>query len=231
MLPVYSSRWRDTFLYGQVKTEMSLGNSPIRPYLSMRMIADTRGRVEHAALGPQYLSENSAILGVGLATQQWRRIVAWGEAGQSFSFRGDTAGSSRPDFRGGVSYARIWGRGLGSEAPGFFYETNADGVFVSRFDNTLLGYSQNRGGYTLPGLGRLRTQVLWNGNLTVDAKRQPWANIVELGPGVRLRFDGMPPALTFSVNAVRGRYLIKANNPYPLNFTDIRAGVWYAFVR
>ena len=49
----------------------------------------------------------------------------------------------------GVSWAHGWGQlDVLRIAPGFFAETNADEVFVSRFGNDFLTYSQTRLGYT-----------------------------------------------------------------------------------
>jgi hypothetical protein len=77
-------------------------------------------------------------------------------------------------------------------------------------------------------LGALQTQFYWNFNLTVDQKRQPWANFWETGPGLRFRHAAMPPSLYFTVNFLRGNYTV-AGDPYGPTFNDLRAGFWYAF--
>ncbi len=68
--PFYSTRWHDTFGYGQVKTAMKLGSLPIRPYISMRFVGDARGTTGATLSNPtpQYLSESSFIFGAGIAT-------------------------------------------------------------------------------------------------------------------------------------------------------------------
>ena len=74
IFPFFSTRWHDLFGYGQVKTELKLGRLPIRPYVSVRFIGDTRQTIG-STLGnafPQYLSETSFIVGAGLATLPWR---------------------------------------------------------------------------------------------------------------------------------------------------------------
>jgi hypothetical protein len=78
-------------------------------------------------------------------------------------------------------------------------------------------------------LDSFHAQFYWNANATVDATGQYWANYVETGPGVRFRFEGMPTSLLFSVNALRGAYLINQGNPRGPNFNDVRVGIWYAF--
>ena len=103
-----------------------------------------------------------------------------------------------------------------------------DAVFVSRFNNDVMLYSQSRGGYTF-GSGGFRGQLFWNANLTVDDQRQYWANFVETGPGLRFTASFLPPSMYFTVSALRGAYLVNAGNPRGPNFNDIRAGVWYAF--
>jgi hypothetical protein len=135
------------------------------------------------------------------------------------------------DYRGGVSFARGKGELLGGEASGWFAQTQDDGVFVSRFGNDFLAYSQNQAGYTLPAHGGLRAQVYWNGNITADVRRQYWANFVEHGPGVRLRWDALSPSLVFSVNVLRGAYLRSAESPLGPSYSDVRAGFWYAFTK
>ena len=137
-----------------------------------------------------------------------------------------------PDYRGGVSFAKGFGHLLARSGHGSFAETDADLVFVSRFAHDTLVYSQNRAGYTLRGLetfAGFHPQVYWNANLTTDVQRQYWANYAETGPGLRFRFEGSPVPLLFSVNAVRGAYMINQGNPRGPNFNDVRIGVWYAF--
>jgi hypothetical protein len=116
---------------------------------------------------------------------------------------------------------------LKSKTGGLFFETNDDAIFVSRFDNDFLLYSQNRFGYT-PSLGAFQSQFYWNFNLTMDQKREPWANFFETGPGVRFRVAAMPSSLFLTVNYMRGNYTV-TGDPYGPTFKDFRAGFWYAF--
>jgi hypothetical protein len=121
----------------------------------------------------------------------------------------------------------------GSHGP--FAETNDDAVYVRRFEKDTLFYSQNRTGYTLrqpeTGLGGLHAQVYWNWNVTTDAKNLYWANYFETGPGVRFQVAGRAAPLLFSLNQLKGVYLVNAGNPRRPNFQDLRIGVWYAFSR
>jgi len=218
--PTISTRWRDTFMYAQAKTELRLA-FPVHPYVSLRFIGDARGAVRLGAnISPQNLSESSVILGLGLASTPWRGLMAWFEAGEALRYvipHGDT-GRALPDYRGGISYAKTL-RGPNR----LFAETNDDGVFISRFGNDSLLYSQNRTGRTFGE----NVQVYWNWNATVDATGEYWANTVETGPGVRFRLN----PLQFTVNFLRGAYLVNLGNPYHPNFNDVRIGVWYAFTR
>lgn len=225
VMPFYSSRWRNGFTYGQVKTEFKARRS-VRPYLSMRFVGDARGSVKQPYA--QYLSETAFILGAGIATPVYRGLMGWGEACAAVSYlhRADQTGRMRPDYRGGVSYTRARGHFLGAETPGPFYENHEDGVFVSRFNNTVLFYTQNKIGYT-----RGSAQIYWNVNLTTDAKGQYWENFAETGPGVRCRWAGLPPAMAVSLDLVRGFYTINEGNPRRPNYFDVRAGLWYAFTR
>lgn len=228
ILPFYSSRWKDTFTYGQLKTEIRLPFlHGLRPYASLRLIGNLRGSIQRPGeVYPQYLSESAVIPAVGIATPVHKGLMAWAEAGYAMSYltRRDNQPQQRADYRGGVSFSRGFGRLLGAGSSGLFFENHEDGVFVSRFNNSVILYSQNKLGFTYRKL-----QLYWNGNLTADPKRQYWANFVETGPGLRFRAPFMPPALVFSVDVLRGQYLIRQGNPNPMRFHDVRAGFWYAF--
>jgi Tfp pilus assembly protein PilF len=218
MFPTISTRWRDTFVYAQAKTELQVA-FPVHPYVSLRFIGDARGAVRLGAdISPQNLSESSVIAGIGLVSTPWRGLMSWFEAGEALRYvipHGET-GRALPDYRGGVSYAKAL-RGPHR----LFAESNDDGVFISRFGNDSLLYSQNRTGRTFGE----NLQVYWNWNATVDATGEYWANTVETGPGVRFRLN----PLQFTVNFLRGAYLVNQSNPYRPNFNDVRIGVWYAF--
>jgi tetratricopeptide (TPR) repeat protein len=237
IFPFFSTRWHDAFGYGQIKTELKLGRIPLRPYLSIRLDGDIRQTVAPplAESNPQYLSETSFIFAAGLATLPWHGATGWFEAGEAVKYlpsRTDV-GAMLPDYRGGVSYSKGFGH-LMNGSQGFYSEANVDGVFVSRFQNDMLLYSQNRTGYTLPaaeGAGGLQAQLYWNANFTTDRLHQYWANFVETGPGLRFRFRDLPKSMLFSVNFVRGVYTVNLDNPRRPNYFDLRIGVWYAFTR
>ena len=236
IFPFFSSRWHDVFGYGQIKTELKLGRFPIRPYVSVRLDGDIRGTIGPTIGGTaaQYLSESSFIFGLGVATLPWRGITGWFEAGEAVNYlpgRSDE-GTMIPDFRGGISYAKGFGHLLNS-SKGLFLETNDDMVFVSRFQDDMIYYSQNRSGYTFAsseGFGGLQPQLYWNANINADRLHQYWANTVETGPGLRFRFHDFPRAL-FSVNFMRGVYTNNLDNPRRPNYFDLRVGLWYAFTR
>ncbi len=233
--PFYSSRWNDAFGYAQVKTELRLGHLPIRPYISARFVGDLRGTTG-STLGnpaPQYLSETSFIFGVGVTTAPIHGVVGWFEAGEAVKYLTNRAdvGAMIPDYRGGIAYAKGFGHLLGG-GHGLFFESNEDGVFVSRFQNDMLAYSQNRAGYTFAqteSAALLQAQIYFNFNGTADRLRQYWANYVESGPGVRFRLRNFPKGMLFSVNFLRGAYTVNEDNPRRPNFFDLRAGFWYAF--
>jgi Tfp pilus assembly protein PilF len=225
--PTFSTRWHDLFAYSQVKTELRLRRfSWLRPYSSVRFVGDTHS-AERPALGwaPQYLSEHSTILALGVATAPWHGPTAWFEAGEAVRFHPAPADLGRivPDYRGGLSFAKGLGHLLAPGQHGAFAETTDDIVYVRRFDKDTLIYSQNRTGYTF----RRHMQMYWNWNLTTDVKRQYWANSLETGPGVRLRVG----AILFSVDTLRGAYLVNAGNPHGPFYNDLRIGAWYAFTR
>ena len=232
VFPFYSSRWKDMFTYGQAKTEIRIGKLPFRPYISARFIGDTRGETV-VNVQPQYLSESSVILGVGASTPAWHGLNGWFEAGEAMKYLGSRkdVGAMVPDYRGGLSFARGFGQLLNGSSGGVFAETNDDGVYISRFNNDMLLYSQNRVGVTMRPNETLgfQAQFYWNANITLDQRGEYWANTVEVGPGVRFRFSGLPQSLLFSVNALRGGYLIRDGAAARPAYYDLRAGFWYAF--
>jgi hypothetical protein len=234
IFPSYSSRWRDVFTYGQLKADFKLGALPLRAYASSRFIGDTRTAMGDAP--PQYLSESSVILGVGLATDYWHGLMLWGEAGSAINYLGNRRGAPpmAPDYRGGLAFYRGFGRLIGAPVRGAFFETNGDGVFVSRFQNDVVLNTQNRLGLTLPAadsLGGLETQLYWNANASTDLRRQYWSNVVETGPGLRFRWKVLPPSWLFSVSFLRGAHTRNIGNPRGPNFFDLRIGIWYSLVR
>ncbi|HEY7338361.1 MAG TPA: tetratricopeptide repeat protein [Bryobacteraceae bacterium] len=233
--PIYSTRWHDAFGYAQIKTEARLSFLPLRPYVSLRFVGDLRGSIQ-TAFGPQFLSDRTAILAAGLATIPWHNLTGWFEAGEALFFRQSPAerGRLKPDYRGGVSYGKGFGHLLASGSHGRFFESNIDGVFVSRFSDDSLLYTQNRAGYTLrsaEGFGGFHIQALWNANLTADAQRQYWANFVETGPGMRFRLDSLPASPMVSISYMHGAYLVNEGNPRRPNYNELRIGVWYAITR
>ena len=233
--PMFSTRWHDLFGYAQTKTELRFPHWWLHPYGSVRFVGDTHGAIDVAgSIAPQYLSERSVILAIGVATVPWHGATGWFEAGESMRYDPTVADPGRlvPDYRGGVTYAKGFGNLLNRGMHGFFAETNDDGIFVSRFSNDSLLYSQNRTGYTFKQMeagGFFHPQLYWNLNATVDALGEYWANYVETGPGVRFQFHSLKPGMLFSVNFLRGAYLVNAGNPRGPNFNDLRIGVWYAF--
>jgi Tfp pilus assembly protein PilF len=206
--PVFSSRWHDVFGYGQLKTDLNIGLW-FRPYVSVRFIGDMRKTI--GALSPLQLSENSFILAAGVATQPWRGIVGWGEAGTAINY---VNRSVLPDYRGGISFVRSVRAG----GTRWFAATTADALYISRFNHDGLLYSQTRAGYGM---------WYWNFNFTVDVRREDWANFWETGPGVRVP---IAESLYVTFNGLRGRYLL-TNPSRPAAFNDFRAGFWYAFTR
>ena len=243
-LPMYSSHWDAMFMYSQAKLDILRWKKwGIQPYLSLRWVGDSRTcpMLVDCKGGPgPMLSDSAIIAAAGFNRFLTPHLFVWGEAGRAFSYAGNNpylnnnpaAGSGQADYRGGASYLRGWGTAANNGESGWFTETQADGVYVSRYDHDTLLYAQARRGYTLPDLpGRLRVQPMWNLNWTVDARRQWWGNYIETGPGVRFRWAALPPSLSFRTDFLRGAYLVQQDNPHPQFYWDLRASLWYAITR
>ena len=149
------------------------------------------------------LSESSIIGAVGVATEPRHGANAWFEAGSALDYH---TGHITSDYRGGVH--------VGRRLP--YVKTELDALYLSRYDHDFLLYSQSRLGFN---------KLYWNVNLTLDTKRQDWANFVETGPGVRLP---LRESMYVTFNALRGRYLID-NPARRATYDDVRAGLWYSF--
>jgi tetratricopeptide (TPR) repeat protein len=229
IFPTFSTRWHDAFGYAQVKTELRMPHWFLRPYVSARFVGDTTGAANVPNLGPQYLSERSVILGIGVTTPTLHGATEWFEAGESLRYSPTLQDPGRvvPDYRGGVSFAKGIGSVLAPGKHGLFAETNDDGLYVSRFGKDTLLYLQNRAGWTLRSIELFHPQVYWNLNATADARGQYWANYAETGPSVRVQVQ----RILLSVNALRGAYFINQGNPRGPNFNDVRIGFWYAFTK
>lgn len=234
-LPFFSSRWSAGLLYGQIRTDVRLGRAALRPYLSTRFIGDTQGRPNRGPAGvlsPGYLSDTAVIFGAGLGAHV-RRFYFWGEAGQAVSYLRHNGGRrTQPDYRGGLSWLKAWGAAAGTAGNGWFAEQGADAVYVSRYQDNVFAYLQTRSGYSISlDDGAVVLQPLWHWNLTADTKRLWWGNFAETGPGLRLRWNALPPGMWFRFDFLRGAHLVNAGNPRRPNYWDYRAGVWYAFAR
>ena len=231
-MPMFSSRWKNLFDYSQLKTEFKISRLPVRPYFSVRFIGDVRGAGQTASgINPQYFSESSVIFGIGLATPVKHGLMGWFEAGTSvrYQHRNDVA-LAVSDYRGGLSFARAWSGPVRRS----FLETNDDAVFISRFQNDGIFYSQNRIGYRVleseETLGS-QSSLFWHFNLTADTRRQSWANFLETGPGLRFRTTGMPASMSITTSFLRGSYLLPGYPGGKPTFFDLRIGLWYAVSR
>ena len=238
VMPMYSSRWDSTFLYSQAKLEfVHLKKWGFQPYASVRWYGDSRMRAALPAGGGAsgaLLSDSAVMLAAGVNRFITPRLFVWAEAGRAFSYLGNNpaSGAGQADYRGGASYLRGWGAVANNGESGWFTEAGGDAVYVSRYDNNLLMYGQSRRGYTLPPLkGGVYFQPTWNFNWTADARREWWGNFAETGPGVRVRWDSLPPNLSLRMDLLRGAYMINRDNPHRPNFWDFRASIWYAITR
>lgn len=243
-LPMFSSRWKDLFTYSQIKHSLPLPwtslNKLFSFYLSARLDGDIRGQVA-TAFGPGYLSESSFIAGIGAASRTWHHLTGWLEAGESLNYlpsRHDE-GVAVPDYRGGLNFTKGFGHLLGTPTSGFFYETTADAIYVSRFDKDWMFYSRHRAGHTFPAWNKTTAQALLNVNYVRDVKDQYWANTIEIGPGIKVHLPWMAPNVYLAADFLHGFYL--HGDYYPpcslktclpeSTYNDMRVSFWYAFTK
>ncbi len=237
-LPMFSSRWKDLFTYGQVKRSVPLpflhgANKFVSFYISTRFIGDLKSGLPTRVIDPQYLSESSFIFGAGASSKSWHHLTGWVEAGEAVKYlpgRQDI-GTAIPDYRGGLNFAKGFGQLLGSRSPGLFYETTGDAIYVSRFDKDWLFYSQHRAGRTFSIGEKESFQALFNVNYVRDMKNQYWANTVEMGPGIKVHLAWMPANVYFATDLLRGVYTNNMYNPRRPNYNDVRISFWYAKTR
>lgn len=227
-VPLYSSRWNDAFLYSQATAEYRLGHSIFTPYVSLRFLGDTRSGVKFNAY--TYLSETNFIGAVGLKARLFPHAYGWFEAGEAVSYLGrrPNLGLATPDYRGGLSWSKGWGRLFGSPEGGWFTETALDGIYLHRQQDDLFLYSQTQFGYTLPKDERgHQLMAYWNFNFTADRLGASWANFAEFGPGIRVQLPGMPRGMVLRYDILYGKYTMPAGSRNP-GYWDVRTGLWYA---
>ena len=238
-LPIFSTRWKDVFSYGQVKRTIPLPflgnvNRFVSFYVSMRFSGDVKGSFNMPQFAlPQYLSESAFVFGGGFSSKTWHHLTGWVEAGESIKYlpgRQDV-GAAIPDYRGGVNFAKGFGQLLGSPHSGLFYETTADAIYVSHFDKDWFFYSQHRAGRTFHLGDSLSAQALFNVNYTHDWKNQYWAETVEMGPGMKWHFPYMASGMYFSADFLHGVYTNNEGNPRRPNYNDARLSIWYAVTK
>jgi tetratricopeptide (TPR) repeat protein len=90
VLPMFSTRWKDAFTYGQMKRTIPLpwlgnANKLMSFYVSMRFDGDVKSGLP-VAVAPTYLSENAFIFGAGVSSRTWHHVTAWAEAGEALSY-------------------------------------------------------------------------------------------------------------------------------------------------
>ncbi len=230
-MPFWSSRFDSAFGYGQIKTEWKNPRLPFRPYLSVRMIGDSRTRTGGA--NPRILSDDGVVVAAGLQARLARNLYAWGEAGNAVSGLGERPRGlqrSEPDYRGGLAFAKTWGPGLFQNEPGRFVETTLDAVYLSRFGHNAIGYAQTKAGYQLPKIRGVFQQPFLAVNLVHDVRGDYFNHLLEVGPGYRV---GLEKFNRFSVylTSLRGIYTSKGSRMQLTgrpNYVDIRLVFWYA---
>ncbi len=234
--PFFSTRRSDLVGYGQVKRTVPLPflNHNFSLYLSNRFDGDMRGKLQ-TAYGPSFLSDSASILAGGIGLRPWHHFTAYAEAGEAFKYMPGRRDKMRPDYRGGLDYARFFGAPLSGASNGPFLETSAGAHYINRYDKDWTFGVQNSAGYTFHLFGETATQVLVNGFYTRDAKREYWANTAEFGPGLKLHAPWMPSHMNFTTDFLRGVYLagpyVDGNLHSHSSYTDIRIGFWYAFTK
>ena len=223
LYPMYSTRWQRFVLLraGEDRVAYPLPDPALRERAVHR-----RYRGRHRARSTPYTFPRArSFSGWALHTAAWHGVTGWAEAGSAIGY---LSGHMLPDYRGGVSVARGVGHSLRAESSGWFAMRPLDGVFMSRFGNDFLVYSQSRAGiYAGSGVGAqpgllerqpdLRYARARIGPISVkQARGSRFAPAVL--PAIRLRQRG---------SALRDATLRRGGAP----FHDIRVGVWYAFTR
>jgi tetratricopeptide (TPR) repeat protein len=233
LVPLYTTRFSNFLAYSQAKIGLKAGEMrPFEPYLSVRVGRDTRSR---AGTLPQIFSDNAAIFSLGVQGHPFSRFVTlYAEAGASVRLVGRTAstfGGGRPDYRGGLLYARSWGAGLADSGGGplaRFRDVYFDLSYYRRFGDNVIGYLQFREGWRLASaVSPLRVQLFGGFNLAKDSKGDYYNNVVEFGPGIRFGWKGLP-GVSFTSQYVRGVYLgpgRRTRSDRGANFHDLRVFV------
>lgn len=225
--PTHSSYWDDLFLYSQARLEYRPAHSRFTPYVSLRFLGDTSNGFPWVAYS--YLSETRIIGAAGLQVRLHPRAYGWFEAGAAFNYGGRrNTDLATPDYRGGLSWSKGWGRLFGNPESGRFAESHVDGVYIHRHWDDKILYVQNAAGYTVGTAEGAAWSAYMNFNLVADSGGDQWANKIEYGPGMRFVVKGMPRGMSIRYDILRWRRTMP-NSPIGVGGWDVRTGLWYAF--
>jgi hypothetical protein len=97
------------------------------------------------------------------------------------------------------------------EKTGFFVDTSADGLYMSRFDKDYLLYGQSRAGYVVSRAALFERQ-------SNRRREEPnLGNFAETGPGVRVSSALLEKSKWITANWLHAIYLIGNHSTFPMS--------------
>ena len=206
---------------------------PLEIYLGAQVTRDTSSHGYRGSAVPEIYSDNYATFGAGMRLRLWQnRIALFGQVGPAINLLDDGRDRAVFDVRGGgMLYAETAqcapAPATGTARTGLWPcgEAYAEGVYVRRFDNNVIGFIRPRGsiGYLVTG------PVLWQGvvegRATKDINEDYYNNFADGGLGHRWRLLS-PFRVDLLVSANAGSYYgVAGRDPAPskLGYADLRA--------
>lgn len=205
---------------------------PVDLYLSAQATRDTASRGYVGSALPQIYADDYATFGGGLRVRLWsNHVELFAQAGPAFDLLRDGRAPVALDVRGGgLAYfdtpdcapapehgarAGVWPCA----------EVYGEAVFVSRFDDNVIGFARPRAGVGYLVTGPVVWQAMAEARAGKDRNDDYWNNFADAGFGQRWRLL-VPFRLDLMISADAGTYFGLANRdpaPSRLGYVDARA--------
>lgn len=194
-------------------------------YLSYRRTSDDRSSTFKQI--SNIFEDNAAITAAGTQLTPlpfWPQMIVFAELGKSVDLVYRKRSRWRSDFRGGLAFYNEWGRPPEyTFQPTLMLKPNADiygdAIYYNRYHDGIATL-RFRPGVKILRYGSASIDLYYRAFIVEDQARQFYNNIMELGPGIAVRFSDRYN-IVLRHEATHGRYL-PANspsvNPYSKNY-------------
>lgn len=203
---------------------------PIDFYVSGQVTRDTASRGYVGLALPKIYSDNYAVFGAGLRAKLWKRLDLFAQAGPALNLLDDGKDRTALDVRAGAMFFTETRDCAPPPEKGVrarflpCAEVYAEGIYVSRFDNDIIGYGRPRAAAGLLLTGPVLWQIVAEGRVGKDTNNDYWNNFADAGGGPRVRLLA-PFRFDLLFTASGGTYFGLVNRdpaPSQLTYADLR---------